>query len=414
MKAWRKRVTGILLAVVLVFSGTACSKKPAQGSGERVPVKTAAATTGRVQAVVEITGCLLPARSANVTSKLAGRVSEVYAEVGDAVKAGQLLVRIDTRELNAQLQQAEASVKLARAQADQARISIDVARLNKEAAQLKVETGKIDLDNAQKSYNRVKALVDAGAAPQSQLDEVEARLKQAQEQYEALLKQYEVARKQQESAEKQYSVATGPALAQAEAAKNAVEVQMGNAEVTSPLTGTVTNRYVNPGEVAGAGTPLLTVAETSTLKLQGTVSQEVVPLLAVGQEVPVAVDALPGKEFQGKVTQVGPVAASTGQRFPVEVIVSNPGGLKPGMTARAVLRLAGPEGVLVPVSALTYEGGETFVFVLDDSGTARRRPVTVGLQNEEKATILKGLSAGERVAVTNVGVLQDGMTVRPD
>jgi RND family efflux transporter MFP subunit len=188
---------------------------------------------------------------------------------------------------------------------------------------------------------------------------------------------------------------------------------MKNAEIASPLTGVVTNRYINPGEVAGAGTPLLTVVDTSTLKLQSTVGQEVVPLLAVGQEVTVVVDALPGSRFRGRVTQVGPVAVATGQRFPVEVTVANPGKLAPGMSARAVLRLVGPEGLVVPISALRTEGGETFVFVIDNSNVVHRRAVTLGLQGEGKVTVVKGLSAGERVAVSNVAALQDGATVTP-
>lgn len=404
-------MAGALVALALTFNAAACGMKSAQGSGETVPVKAATATRGKVQATVEVAGSLLPVRSANVISKLAGQVSAVYAEVGDAVKAGQLLVEIDPKELKAQLQQAEAAVEQVKQQAELAKIGMDTARLSKEAAYLKVEADKVALDNAQKSYDRVKALVEAGAAPQSQLDDAETRLKQAQKQYEADLKQYELYQKQQESAEKQYAIATGPGLAQAEAAKNAIQVQMSNAEITSPLTGIVTNRYIHPGEVAGAGVTLLTVAETTMLKLQGTVSQEVVPLLAVGQKVSVAVDALPGKEFQGEVTQVGPVAASTGQRFPVEITVANPGELKPGMTAKALFRLEGPEGVLIPAAALRYEGGETLVFVIENSGTVRRRPVVLGLQNEEQVTVLQGLVEGEMVAVTNVGALQDRMAV---
>ncbi|MGB9921033.1 MAG: efflux RND transporter periplasmic adaptor subunit [Moorellales bacterium] len=399
MRAWWRITAAAVVAAALALGGAACGVKSAQGPAPELPVKTVTAALGPVDVVVELTGTLLPARSANVSGKLAGRVAEVRAEVGDAVKAGQVLVRIDTAELQAQWQQAEAAVSLAEAQADQAGIALDTARL-------KVEAAQIDLDNARKAYDRVKSLADAGAAPQSQLDEVEARLKQAQT-------QYRLAVMQEESARRQYAIATGPALAQARAAQNLIRVQMKNAEVCSPLSGVVTNRYVNPGEVVGAGTPLLTVADTSSLKLQGTVSQEVVPLLAVGQKVSVTVDALPGAEFEGRVTQVGPVAAATGQRFPVEVTLSNPGRLAPGMSARAVLKLAGPEGVLVPVSALRSEGGETFVFVVDNGNVVRRRAVTLGLRGEEKATVVTGLAAGERVAVTNVEGLQDGAAVTP-
>ncbi|MDK2895719.1 MAG: hypothetical protein PWQ98_1846, partial [Moorella sp. (in: firmicutes)] len=138
--------------------------------------------------------------------------------------------------------------------------------------------------------------------------------------------------------------------------------------------------------------------------------QEAVPLLSTGQKVTVTLDALPGREFTGTVTRVGPVAAATGQRFPVEISLANPGELKAGMTARAVFKLAAPEGVVVPLAAVRTDNGQDYVFVVKN-GTVERRPVVLGLKNEEQVMVLKGLEAGEQVAVTNVGVLQDGMAV---
>ncbi|QGP91659.1 hypothetical protein MGLY_10000 [Neomoorella glycerini] len=80
------------------------------------------------------------------------------------------------------------------------------------------------------------------------------------------------------------------------------------------------------------------------------------------------------------------------------------------MTARAVFKLAAPEGVVVPLAAVRTDGGQDYVFVVKN-GTVERRPVVLGLKNEEQVMVLKGLQDGEQVAVTNVGVLQDGMAV---
>ncbi|KYH33560.1 hypothetical protein [Neomoorella mulderi] len=81
------------------------------------------------------------------------------------------------------------------------------------------------------------------------------------------------------------------------------------------------------------------------------------------------------------------------------------------MTARAAFKLAAPEGVVVPLAAVRTDGGQDYVFVVKN-GTVERRPVTLGLKNEEQVMVLKGLQAGEQGAVTNVGVLQDGMAVK--
>ncbi|WP_338824187.1 Macrolide export protein MacA [Moorella humiferrea] len=397
MRVWGKRAWALLL--VLFLAGGAAGCGTGSGDGGQVSVKTATAAKGKLEATLELSGALAPARVANVVTKLAGQVLAVKADVGDRVQAGQVLVEIDTKELQAQLQQAEAAVDSVREQAEQ-------ARLGMEAAEVAVANAKVALDAAQKYYDRIKALVDAGAASQSQLDDAQTKLDQAKNGYAAAGKQYEVARKQ-------YETASGAGLAQAEAAVNTIKVNMSNAVITSPITGVITNRNINPGEMAAPTSPqpLLVIADTATLKLQGTVGQEAVPLLAVGQKVTVTLDALPGREFTGTVTQVGPVAAATGQRFPVEVSLANPGELKAGMTARAVFKLTAPEGVVVPLAAVRTEGGGDYVFVVKD-GKVERRPVTLGLKNEEQVMVLKGLEAGEQVAVTNVGVLQDGMAVK--
>ncbi|MGI6284295.1 efflux RND transporter periplasmic adaptor subunit [Neomoorella humiferrea] len=397
MRIWGKRAWALLLALFLAGGAAGCGARP--GDGGQVSVKTATAAKGKLEATQTISGALAPARVANVVTKLAGQVLAVKADVGDRVQAGQVLVEIDTKELQAQLQQAEAAVDSVREQAEQ-------ARLGMEAAQVAVANAKVALDAAQKYYDRIKALYDAGAASQSQLDDAQTKLDQAKNGYATAAKQFEATKKQ-------YEAVSGAGLAQAEAAANTIRVNMSNAVITSPITGVITNRNINPGELAAPTSPqpLLVVADTATLKLQGTVGQEAVPLLAVGQKVTVTLDALPGREFTGTVTQVGPVATATGQRFPVEVSLANPGELKAGMTARAVFKLTAPEGVVIPLTAVRTEGGGDYVFVVKE-GKVERRPVTLGLRNEDRVMVLKGLEVGEEVAVTNVGVLQDGMAVK--
>jgi multidrug efflux pump subunit AcrA (membrane-fusion protein) len=394
MKVWLERVGTLVLASVLLLGTVGCGARPSVGS--KLTVKVAVATTGSLAATEEIAGAFVPARTAIVSSKLAGQVAEVKAEVGDWVRAGQLLVRIDTKELQAQLEQAEAAVRVVRDQAEQARLGMEVARVN-------VDTAQIKLEAARKDYERVRSMAEAGIATEKQLDDAKSALDQVQQAYDLALKQYEVAKRQ-------YETASGSALAQAEAAVNSIRVNMSNARITSPISGVVTNRNVQPGEMVSPGAPLLVIADTSTLKLQGTVSQEIAVLLKVGQKVRVTVDVLPGLECSGTVTQVGPMAAATGERFPVEISLANPGNLKAGMTARATLELAAPEGVVVPAAAVRTDSGQSYVFVVK-GGVVERRPVTLGLRNEEQVVVLQGLQAGEEVAVSNVGVLQDKMAV---
>lgn len=369
MRIWAHRLAVVVLLAVLPVCIGGCGSGDEAGAKGAVVVKTAAAGPGQVTTAIEVVGALVPVRTANVHTKLSGLVRDIKVEVGDPADAGELLVSIDTKELQAQLEQARAAA----------------AAVQGQAAQL-----KINLEAAQLAYERVEELAAAGAASPSQLDEARTRLDLAGQQYET---------------------AAGPALAQAQAAVNTIEVNMSNAAVYGPISGTVTNRNLNPGEMASPGTPLLTIADMSALKLEDTVAQEAVPLLAVGREVTVGVHVLPGREFTGRVSRVGPVAVAAGQRFPLEITLDNPGELKAGMTARAVFQLRGMEGIVIPVAAVQAESGQDWVFVVED-GVAKQTAVTLGLQNNELVTVLDGLDVGRQVAITNVGVLRDMMAVK--
>lgn len=352
------------------------------GKTQPVAITTAAAYAGRLDMTYEISGILTSNHSVNLAAKSAGRVRSVPFDVGNQVKAGELLIQLDTSELSAQLQQAQAAVQGVRDQSEQAIIAIATARSN--------------LDEAQKTYNRVQALFQSGAAAQSQLDDAQNKLDQAQG---AL-----------NNAQELYKTSTGSGRDQADAAVRLIQVEIGNGSIYSPIDGRITARNVNPGEIAAAGTVLMTVQDTSTVKFQGEVVQSLIPLLAAGQKVQTRVDAFPGLIFEGQVTRVGPAATATGQYFPVEISLNNPGRLMPGMTAKASLSVNASPGILVPLSAIRQDGGKNYVFVIKD-GKASRRQVILGGQNACLAQIMTGIGEGDAVAASNINILQDGMKV---
>jgi len=263
-------------------------------------------------------------------------------------------------------------------------------------AKLGIDTAKANLDLAQKSYDRTAALFKTQAVSKNQMDDVQNKLDLAKSAYE--------------NAQAQYDLLVGSGLAQARAQVDLIEVQLSNSFVDSPLSGVVTNRNVNPGEMVAMSAPVMTVADTSILKLQGTVSQDVIPLLTLGQVIQVIVDGMPNVDFSGKVTQIGPVAASTGQYFPVIVSVKNNGSLLAGMTAMASFSVTGPQSVVVPSDAVQRDGRDFYVYVVKNGKVVRTR-VIVGLQDATKTAVANGIAAGDAVATSNIGLLQNGMAV---
>jgi len=381
MKKRSKVFWAVSSIVMLVFFLTGCSNQTT-GSINGISVKTAVAEKLKLQTTLDVAGILVPAQTVNIVSKISGEVINLSLDVGSSVKAGETLITLETKAQDAQLQQAEAALQSAEAAVQAAKDQADQAKIN--------------LDAAQKAYERTKALYDSSAASQSQLDDVTSKL---------------------DLAKKQYEIAAGSAQKQAQAAVNTaqaninnIKVQIDNAVITSPISGIITNRNINPGEIASPGVALLAIADTSTLKLKGTVPQQAVPMLQVGKEMNISVDIYPNKVFRGVIDRIGPMAVSTGEYFPIEISIKNSGDLKAGLSAHTSININAPEEVVVPVSAVVVNSGQSYVYVIKNN-MASKRAVTIGLKNDREIEVLKGLDAGEQVAVTNVNSLFDNMPV---
>ncbi len=368
----------ILALALLPFAASGCAGRSA------VAVKTAVASNQELSTTLDLSGVLVPAQEADMSSQIAGKVTSLGFQNGDAVKAGDVLMQLDTDTLNAQLAQAEAGLQSA-----QAAVGV---------AEDKAAEDKITLDSAQKSYNRTESLFNSAAASQSDLDNATATL---------------------DTAQTMYKNDSGPALAVAQAAVatasanvDNLQVQLSEATITSPLDGFLANRNVNVGEVVSPGVTVMSVVDDSSLKLRGEVSQNVLPLLTLGQTMEVAVDSYPGSEYKGSVTTIGPIAVSTGQVFPFEVTIKNDGRLIAGLTAHASATVTA-SGIVVPAPAVVQNNGASFVFVIKN-GIASKRAVSTGQSGAQGVLILRGLAAGEQVAITNTDALTDNTPVQAD
>ena len=411
----------VLMAALLALVAIGCGTQSVSNLNG-ISVKVVAADKHEMQTTLDIAGVLVPVQTANIASKTGGQVKSINADVGNSVNAGDTVVTLETKEVNAQLQQAEAAVSSVDDQAAQAKINLDAAQKACDSTkQLLVDQAaqaKINLDAAQSALDRTKKLVDSGAVNQSQLDDIQSKYDLAKKQYDmaqvdtgsAAQSQLIGAQSKYDLAKKQYQIATSSAKDQANAAVNTVKVQLDNADVKSPISGIVVNRNINAGEIASPGVALLTVADTSTLKLKGTVPQEAVTQLQPGQNIKVTIDVYPNREFDGQIDQVGPMAVSTGEYFPIEISIKNPGDIKAGLSAHASINMTANEGVIVPASAVVQNNGQSYVFVMKGNIVVKRT-VTLGLKNDKEIQIIKGLDAGEKVASTSVNNLTDGMPV---
>ncbi len=371
-----------------------------------VVVEVASAARRDIERTARMSGRITARASVDLTPKISGQVREVYVEMGQEVEEGDALVRLDDVDVQPQVLQAEAVLEAARAQLSQVKRGareeeIDQLRSARDGAQAAVES-------AQWLYERVERLYQRDVASGAELQEARSA--------------YESARAQLEGAEANLQLALdGPdeetvqvaraQVREAEAAVQGVRQAVEDTVIRAPMSGTVSYVTVDPGDMLGVEMAAVGIVDMDPVRVDALVTDRVVGALTVGDEVAVEVEAIDG-EFTGVISEVAPAPEPESGQYPVRVLVENPGEqLKPGMMAEVQFVRERVRDVLaVPRGAVSARADEHYVFVVEDD-VARRRPVRVGLQDEEYTEITSGLQGGDAVVHYGLEYLEDGSPV---
>lgn len=378
-------VLGVIAAIVLsVLSG--CKSPVEEVDPEPVAVEVLKVAKGDIQVTSTLTGRLEGEAEVTVPAKLSAQVVAVRVRVGEKVKAGQVLLELDKKDMSEQVRQAEANLKLAEA-------SLPPAAGESAAA----ASARVALENAEADLQRIEILKEQGFASEQALEQAKARVAAAAAQYQSILDQEKAARARYE---------------QAEAALAMARSQLENATITAPISGVVAALPVQVGQTVSPGAPVATIVNMDRVKIKLNVPEKDVVHLKEGQAVKVRVASLKGKEFTGKLTSLAPAADARTRSFPGEVALENSGyELKPGMFAEVELPTETRKGVVVvPQDAVLVEGDKHVVYVVSGN-TAHRREVKLGLGNDEVVEVLSGLKEGEDLVVTGQDYLEDGAPV---
>ncbi|RJQ29409.1 MAG: efflux RND transporter periplasmic adaptor subunit [Peptococcaceae bacterium] len=399
-------VLGVVFLVALLGAGCG-SKGEGKSKGDQpggaVAVTTAVVEDGRLTGATTVSGKLEAVASANVVPKMAGKVAAVAVDVGSTVRAGELLVSLDAPELAAAVELAEASLaKAENADLPALQNQTEAGVVNARAA---LESARINFANAGVDYGRMKELFNAGVIPQQQLEQAEKGFNLAKTAYETAQNNLQVA-------ENNVNIVNNNTVPETirlfEAQLNQARVNYANSKITAPISGVVTARNINPGEMAAPTQPVLTIVNLDKLAVQASVSEEQINNLKTGQKVKVKIGAVSDELFQGTVANISLAASPVTKAYLVKIQVPNAKHvLKPGMFAEVELPGKVREGVLAPRQALS-RNNEVWVV---SQGVARKKEVTVGESDGEKVIINTGLTVGEEVVTSGQEFLTDGVSV---
>ena len=394
-----KRVSHTLAVVALAGAGFGSACSASGKTNDRPPAPAPAVAVAPVAAVekpiaryIRVTGTLMAEEQADVAAEIAGRVISTPIERGTPVTQGAELIRLSATETDAQVKEAEAN-----AAQIEARLGLTSGSPFDVNAVPEVQNANASFELAQSEFNRIKSLLDQRVVSQSEFDQRRTQMEAARQQFEAA----------KNGAAQQYQ-----SLQAARARVALARKALSDTVVRAPFNGLVAQRMVSVGDYVTKGMKIAVVVRINPLRAQLTIPEQFVSSVGVGQPITFAVDAFPGRQFEGKIRYVSPALQADQRALTAEAIVPNPGSeLKPGLFATAQVQQRTPTpAILVPASAVQTTGGTSRVYVVNGD-RVEERIVTTGQRVDTLIELTNGLKAGERVATTNVPKLVDGARV---
>ncbi|PKQ31968.1 MAG: hypothetical protein CVT62_06185 [Actinobacteria bacterium HGW-Actinobacteria-2] len=406
---------GVATAVVAAIGGGVAYS----AANNRPLVGVATVTTATLDVTASAPGTLVPAHTSGVYPPTSGTLASVQVRDGAAVKAGEVLARMDTTSLKLAVAQAKAAYSQALAHGEAVTNAVPSSG-ERAAANQAVSAAKSQADAASKNYADYLADYNAaGPADQATMLPTLRTLKATRDAANAAVKSASATVTKLSRATKvsQARSAADQAVSAASQALKQAQRNLDHADLTAPFDGTITMAAsVEPGAGVTAGVPVFTVVDPTRMEFEAAVNETDIAAVQVGQAASVTLDAF-NDPFPGKVTAVksAPEQTSTGGvAFGVRIsFEAGNARLFQGMSGSVDLTTNSiANALVVPVEAVVTKGTTKTVFVLDAGGVVHARTVTVGASTDTSVQILTGVSAGEQVVTTGAAALADGQQVR--
>jgi RND family efflux transporter MFP subunit len=383
----------------MLVLASACSSASGQasrtgGRSQAVLVDSTDVQRMSVQRTVDLAGTLVSPDQARVSSEVAGVVREVDVQLGQAVQRGQIMVRVEPRELELALQRADSVLKQTQAQLGIAQDGDSPPPDDQIAA---VRMAFANRDDARAQNVRAEGLATKGLLATVDLEATRTRLKVADAAYQSALEGVHSLKASLEDRRAAYQLA---------------QKKLNDAFIKAPVTGSVSERLVQPGEFIKEDTPVITLVQMNPLKLITAVQEKYAGVVHPEMPVQFGVESFAGEVFHGQIVSISPAVDQQTRTFPIEAELPNPDyRLKPGFFAKGIILTHRDDNVLaVPEAAVSTLAGVSTVYVIDH-GKIRAQQVSLGVRQNGLVEIVDGLKGDEHLATTNLNQLAAGVAV---
>jgi len=377
-----------------------------------IPVRTANVEKGEVNSFLKVTGVVEANETVRVTSEIMGQAKEVKVKDGEEVNKGDILIVLvlivlGDEQIKIQVAQAQATLDAIQASSDKIKSGARPQEIKQ--AESALLQAKMNRDSVEENYQRMEKLFSEKAI--------------SEQQYEQAKNQYEIADVQYQSAQESYElIIEGAAeediksveaqVRQTKAALDMAKYQLKNTQITAPISGKVTSIAVSSGEMIAPSVPLLSIIDVSRIFVKVGISEKDISKIKEGQTVNLEIDAFPEEKFRGEVVSKGVAVDQMSKTLEVKIEVLKPEvDIPVGVFARGdILVKTNQDTLIIPSSALTRKKDAIYVYVIEE-GIARQKEVVLGIIQDERVEVLKGLSEKEEIVVLGNQELQDGLKV---
>ncbi len=321
-------------------------------------------------------GSAQSSKESKVSFKVSGTITSLNVKVGDVVRKGQTIAKIDQTDYSVQYQQSVA---------------------NNKSSETQIQSAKSQLINSRATYQRIEKLYENNSISISEFEQAKSALELAEASYNAALAQASASEKQVESAQNQVRYST----------------------LTAPFSGVITSVMVEENELVGSGSPIATISAVDNPEISVGIPEVYISKVKKNQPVNISFSSIPDQVFVGKVFEVG-FSSLGGSTYPVTVKIDKPAKeIRPGMAAD--VRFSFDNGsingqkMVAPAAAVGEDNNGNFVFSLfkeNDHYIIKKKKVQIGKLTTSGFEIKSGLDNGELVATAGLNTLLDGMKVR--
>ena len=359
----------ICVILILSFTLSGCGKKAEVVKESKLAISVTEAKVQNIVQSVSYPGIVRGKNEVNIMPKVSARVTAIYMQPGDLVRAGQTIMTLDSSDFTAAVRQAQAGVAQAEAGKRTSDVQLEVARNN---------------------YERMQKLYEAGAISSSALESAKSAF------------------------DSQNAGSSEAALNSAKAALATVQEALNKCNISSPINGVLGTINLDLGEMSSPQSAAAIVTDNAVLEVEVMVNENDISYIKQGSQVDILIRAVGITRIKGKVQSIATVADPSKRNFAVKVALPNQDGkIRSGMFAELTIDTINKQNVLcVPVNAVVPKGGSTMVYTVDKHNQARPEDVKTGIKNERYIEITQGLKAGQEVILKGNTLVNDGTLVR--